>query len=140
MSRAPPYLVWRHVAHGNGVPVPSGALLRTAAARRVGGFEAQAFPGMYDDESFFAKVLLQGRAWVHATPLYRYRQHPDSYCARAIAAGSWNPARDADSPDRRRFLAWLDATCAAAPLPDTERARVREAIAARLAALVPTDA
>src|SRR5690606_6096924 len=103
----PPYLVWRHVAYGNGIPVPSGALVRTAVARRVGGFEAREFPGMYDDESFFAKVLLQGRAWVHQVPLYRYRQHAASYCARAIAAGTWDPARVAVSPVTLRILSWL---------------------------------
>jgi glycosyltransferase involved in cell wall biosynthesis len=135
----PPYLVWRHVAHGNGLPVPSSVLMRTAVARRIGGFEANAFPGMYDDESFFAKVLVQSRAWVHRMSLDRYRQHPRSFCARAIAAGTWNPGRNADVPDRRRFLLWLADLCRAAPIDPQSRERLVAAVEKRISELVTVD-
>jgi hypothetical protein len=133
----PPYLVWRHVAHGNGIPVPSSALIRTAAVRRIGGFEANDFPGMYDDESFFAKLLVQGKAWVHAQPLDKYRQHPRSFCARAIEAGTWDPRRNADVPDRRRVLEWLAAHCRAADLEPASRDRLVAAVEQRIGELVP---
>ena len=41
-------------------PCPSSMLVRTEAARAVGGFE-EAFVGMYDDQVFTAKILVERR-------------------------------------------------------------------------------
>ncbi|MFH1021398.1 MAG: glycosyltransferase family A protein [Pseudomonadota bacterium] len=81
-------------------PSPSGVLLRRKALLDVGGWE-ESFPGMYDDQVVYSKLLLAGGgAYVTDRCLYRYRQHPDSLCK--VAA---KERRNAGS--RQNYLEWL---------------------------------
>lgn len=58
------------------------ALLRRAAVMEVGGFESR-FTGLFEDQVFFAKLLLRHDLLVNAECLDLYRQHPNSCCAAA---------------------------------------------------------
>jgi glycosyltransferase involved in cell wall biosynthesis len=55
-------------------PTTCNAMMRAEAARAVGGFE-DAFRGMYEDQAFFAKLLLGWPVYVSSAPWARYRQH-----------------------------------------------------------------
>lgn len=90
--------------HGES-PATCGALVRRKIAEAVGGFDER-FDGLYEDQAFFAKVLLEHGAYVRAEPLDRYRQHPGSICHRAERAGTYDP--DGPSAAERRFLEWLE--------------------------------
>ena len=57
-------------------------MLRTAAARAVGGF-CNAFRGLYDDQTFHAKIALNYDIYAHDICVARYRQHAASCCARS---------------------------------------------------------
>ena len=64
------------------VPCICTVMLRTSAARAVGGF-CDDFRGLYDDQAFHAKIAREYAIYAHQTCLARYRQHEDSCCARA---------------------------------------------------------
>lgn len=82
-------------------PCTCTVLLRTEAARRVGAF-CNRFRGLYDDQVFYAKLLLEERVCVSPEVVARYRQHAASCCA---------VARKEETAERTRveFLEWLDA-------------------------------
>ena len=81
-------------------PSPSGVMIRRNAILEVGGWE-EAFPGMYDDQVLYSKLLLRGGAvYVADKCLYRYRQHSESLCKM-----STRERRNADS--RKKYLEWL---------------------------------
>lgn len=81
------------------VPCICTVMLRTAAARDVGGF-CDAFRGLYDDQAFHAKVALRHDVYAHDNCVARYRQHSTSCCARARR-------QDEERIERERFLAFL---------------------------------
>jgi len=103
------------------VPNPSNFMVRRRAYLDCGGFE-ESFPGMYEDQVFFAKLGLERGVIVVPRCWDRYRQHPDSVTARA---------RDSltEVVARRRFLHWLREYCAQRRL---DGPAVREAIAKEL--------
>jgi hypothetical protein len=81
-------------------PSPSGVMMRRSSIEAVGGWE-ETFPGMYDDQVVYSKLLLGGGAvYVTDRCLYRYRQHHSSICK--VAA---REKRNADS--REKYLDWL---------------------------------
>lgn len=80
-------------------PCPSDVLVRRQAAAEAGGFEDR-FRGMYEDQAFFAKLLLRYPAYASGETWDRYRQHPDSCYAVAKASGTREAAR-------RFYLTWL---------------------------------
>ena len=82
------------------VPCICTVLMRTAAARSVGGFQDE-FHGLYDDQVFHAKVSMHHRIYAHDVCVARYRQHQDSCCAVGNRSGV---AREVEG---RRFLAFL---------------------------------
>lgn len=97
---------------------PCDILVRTSAARALGGWEAS-FEGMYDDQVFHAKLCLASPVYMASMVTYRYRQHAGSCTHRAHAAGTgwWS---------RGRFLEWLDAYMRTAGTPHAGlRRRVR---------------
>jgi glycosyltransferase involved in cell wall biosynthesis len=80
--------------------VPSDILVRRQIIDRVGGYEA-CFKGLYEDQAFSAKVCLASPVFVADTCWYRYRQHENTTCARAIKTGEYFAARPV-------FLDWLE--------------------------------
>ena len=64
------------------VPCICTVMLRSAAARAVGGF-CQEFRGLYDDQAFHAKIARAYDIYANNVCLARYRQHPASCCASA---------------------------------------------------------
>jgi glycosyltransferase involved in cell wall biosynthesis len=64
------------------VPAPSGVLARRTVFERVGGCQ-ETFPGLYDDQVLYAKLLVEAPAFVSDRCWYWYRQHPNQLCARA---------------------------------------------------------
>jgi glycosyltransferase involved in cell wall biosynthesis len=107
-------------------PTTSNALIRTALAADVGGFDPS-FRGMFEDQVFFAKALRRAAAWVDGRVWARYRQRPDSCSAVSSARG-------ADERARLRFLRWLRGHLRGqgALDPGTRAALAREARRARL--------
>lgn len=55
-------------------PTTCNAMVRTAVARALGGFEDR-FRAMYEDQAFFAKLLLASPVHVSSAYWARYRQH-----------------------------------------------------------------
>ena len=95
----PPRLLERLLTGDALVPCAHSLLVRTAVLRRVGGFEQQ-FRGMFEDQAFYAKLMLAERVLVVDRSWERYRQHADSMCAVSDRSGG---TRDAN----RRYLEWL---------------------------------
>lgn len=102
----PPTLLERILRGRGESPATCSALVRRKVADAVGGFDER-FEGLYEDQAFFAKILLDHAAYVRREPLDRYRQHPGSVCHRAERAGAYDP--DGPSTAERRFLEWLEA-------------------------------
>jgi glycosyltransferase involved in cell wall biosynthesis len=82
-------------------PMSGNALLRRALYDRVGGFE-ESFRGMFEDQVFFAKVLLAAPSYVADACWMLYRQHPSSWSASAPEATTGLHAA------RLRYLRWLE--------------------------------
>jgi glycosyltransferase involved in cell wall biosynthesis len=101
---APPTQVLRALDTMNGLPGSCSMLLRSAAARSVGGF-VETFPGMYEDEAFFSKICSTYSVYLLPSSHDRYRQHPNSCCAQAEKRGDYIPGQQNRS--RYRFLCWL---------------------------------
>jgi glycosyltransferase involved in cell wall biosynthesis len=80
-------------------PCICSMLVRRTSAIDLGGFE-DAFRDLYEDQVFNAKFYLDQPVIVTSDCVARYRQHPDSACARADAEGK-EPAA------RLLFLRWL---------------------------------
>jgi glycosyltransferase involved in cell wall biosynthesis len=97
------------------VPPPSSVLLRRELAEAVGGSEAQ-FRGMYEDQVFYAKLLLGSSALPVDECWDRYRQHGDSTCARAARTGS-------ERGSRLRYLTWIESYLRARPQHFSRRLR-----------------
>lgn len=101
----PPQMLVQQIDRETGFPAPVSALVRRAVIEEVGGFEPT-FPGMYDDESFFTKICVNHPVYVISDCLDRYRQHDNSFCARAIREGTWQRDPAVASPDRVRLVRW----------------------------------
>jgi glycosyltransferase involved in cell wall biosynthesis len=101
MLYEPPRLLGTLLANMSQSPTTCNALMRADLVARVGGFE-EAFPGMFEDQAFFAKLLLVAPVLVAGNSWAKYRQHDQSFSARS--------ARDKrDDAERLRFLAWFAA-------------------------------
>jgi len=95
----PPRLLERLLSGDALVPCAHSLLVRTAVLRRVGGFEER-FRGMFEDQAFYAKLMLAERVLVVDRSWERYRQHADSMCAVSDRLGGTREAN-------RRYLEWL---------------------------------
>jgi glycosyltransferase involved in cell wall biosynthesis len=89
---------------GSTVPAICSVLVRREALLAVGGFDDR-FRGSYEDQVFYSKMGLHMSVLVTDECLDRYRQHPDSTCARGIAELSYHP--ELLNPTEERFLHWL---------------------------------
>ena len=96
---APPLLFRELVRNRYQTPTTCNALIRRSVIEEVGGFE-NSFLAMFEDQAFFAKVLLRFPVFVSDRLWARYRQHAGSASAILAAAG-------ADEDERIRFLLWL---------------------------------
>lgn len=126
---APPELFVRVlVDRGFDAPCTCGVLMRRSAVEEVGGFE-EAFT-LYEDQTLWAKLMLRWPAYVHATPVARYRQHAASTSARAVREGRYHP-KDPHAA-RADFLVWAaEEAKAAGRWPE---ARVRRTLRLAMAA------
>ncbi|HUQ79570.1 MAG TPA: glycosyltransferase [Gemmatimonadaceae bacterium] len=95
----PPALLTKCLAGDAAVPCTCSIILRREAIERAGGFEDQ-FTGMFDDQAFYAKVMLAERVLVATERWDRYRRHPSSLYSSAKRAGTVRA-------DRLAYLAWL---------------------------------
>lgn len=81
------------------VPCTCSLTVRRNAIIDVGGFE-DSFPGAYEDQVIYAKLLLNCSAVATDDCLDLYRQHGQSMSARSRN-------RETEAAERRRFLEWL---------------------------------
>jgi len=97
---APPTLLSHFLDGTVTVPCPCSILVRRWAIDATGGFD-ETFPGLYDDQVFYARLALRFPLLADGQVLDRYRQHPESMTAQA------SDTREHDA--RLRFLNWLEA-------------------------------
>jgi glycosyltransferase involved in cell wall biosynthesis len=113
-----PGLFLKFLARSAPPPWPSDVLIRREVATAVGGFE-DAFRGMYEDQAFFAKILLSQRAVASSECSMKYRQHRDACYIVAKRTGTHHEAR-------RFYLLWLRRYLAEAGISDPEIWRTLE--------------
>jgi glycosyltransferase involved in cell wall biosynthesis len=97
----PPEMVERYLKGKAAIPGICSLLARRAAIEAVGGFEED-FHGLYEDQVFYAKVMLAFPVVVTAGWKEKYRRHPDSATMIADRAGTTHDAY-------RRYVEWLAA-------------------------------
>jgi hypothetical protein len=68
-------------------PTTCNALMRRSAIADVGGFN-ESFAAMFEDQLFFAKILLHFPVFVSGSCWAKYRQHHTSASILSAAAGS----------------------------------------------------
>nr|MDQ2711523.1 hypothetical protein [Acidobacteriota bacterium] len=95
----PPLLLSEFVKDESKTPCPCTVLVRKADAIRCGGF-VEDFPGLYDDQAFYARLCATHPVYAEKACLARYRQHAGSCCASASALGT-------GVQERAHFLEWL---------------------------------
>jgi len=100
----PPAQVLHLITFKDGLPAPSTVLLQRWVIDQGLSFD-ETFD-MYEDEVFLAQVALHHPVYIMSEALERYRQHPDSVCARAIRRGEYAP--NVPNPSRKAFLHWLE--------------------------------
>ena len=79
-------------------PTTCNALIRRAAYEEAGGFE-EAFPGLYEDQVFFAKLYVSSATYVSSRLWARYRRHDANETNRFSYVRYYR--------ERRAFLEWL---------------------------------
>jgi glycosyltransferase involved in cell wall biosynthesis len=75
------------------------ALIRRDACEEAGGFE-ETFPGLYEDQVFFAKLYLNSATYVSSRLWARYRRHKANEAQRRFSYVRYYR-------ERRAFLEWL---------------------------------
>jgi glycosyltransferase involved in cell wall biosynthesis len=96
----PPDLLTRYLDRRAEVACTCSILARRDIVERVGGFE-ESFRGMYDDQAFYAKMILAAPVYVSSRLWDKYRIHPGSMCARAEQSEELGRAQ-------RQYLEWLE--------------------------------
>jgi GT2 family glycosyltransferase len=115
-----PLLSVREVWH---TAAPSGILVRRDAAAAVGNFES-GFDNLYEDQAFYFKLGLTAKALASHECWYKYRQHPDSECAKGVRSGT-------QPITKIKFLRWASQYLASSKI---ERPDLVEAISQELLA------
>jgi glycosyltransferase involved in cell wall biosynthesis len=121
-------------------PTTCNALMRREVYEEAGDFE-ETFPGLYEDQVFFAKLYLHSATYVSSRFWARYRRHEANE-----PRGRFSYARY--YRDRRSFLEWLAGYLGDAPVNGEVRAMLaaelararhpyRAALAARLRPAAP---
>ena len=113
----PPLLLTRALLDRAAFPCTSSVIVRRRVVEVTGGFEEE-FPRLYDDQAFFAKVLLATPIYVAGNCWDLYRQHPQSTMVAEARAGDFHP----ELPHRGRyiFLQWLERYLVGRGLQGTE--------------------
>jgi len=101
---SPPELLVAYLRDPGIVPCICGLLARTASVKSTGTFDEN-IQDLFEDQIFLAKMLMSGPVYVESGCGERYRQHPDSSSARAVASGRYHPLRA--NPARLAYLEWL---------------------------------
>jgi glycosyltransferase involved in cell wall biosynthesis len=107
----------RQLRNVDQTPTTSGSMMRLDLVREVGGFEP-VFQAMFEDQVFFAKLLLRTDVFVSDATTFKYRQHPESASAQSAAAAE-------DDSARERYLCWLADYLEGSPYADERPAVVR---------------
>ncbi|MBR0797138.1 glycosyltransferase family 2 protein [Bradyrhizobium jicamae] len=94
----PPILFENLLRNVYQTPTTCNALISRRVAIEVGCFD-DAFKGMFEDQVFFAKVMMSAPVFVSDVVWAKYRQHADSASVASQSAG-------ADESARLRFLRW----------------------------------
>lgn len=94
----PPHLFESLLLNVYQTPTTCNALFLRRIALVVGGFD-DAFKGMFEDQVFFAKVMMTAPVFVSDEVWAKYRQHSKSASVQSQNAG-------ADEAARLRFLRW----------------------------------
>lgn len=97
---APPSLLVHNLQSGGRKPGINCVMVRRRFIERVGAFEDD-YLHVGEDQIFWAKVSLNGKIFVTAKCLAKYRQHADSSCGKAIASGD-------EASSWGMFLNWLE--------------------------------
>jgi glycosyltransferase involved in cell wall biosynthesis len=95
----PPILLFTLLENQAQTPTTCNALMRTDLVRQVGGFEPR-FRGMFEDQAFFAKILLRARVHVADRCWAKYRQHAASHSAASARRGE-------DLGPQVAYLSWF---------------------------------
>jgi glycosyltransferase involved in cell wall biosynthesis len=101
----PPRLLELLLENRADTPATCSVLMRRSAVELAGGFEEE-FRGLYEDQVFFAKLFLTIPIFVTGDAHDRYRQHADSCCFVAHAAGEYHFTMPHAA--RLPFLQWLE--------------------------------
>ena len=75
----PPEVLIRFVRGTASVACTCSVMARREIVERVGGFE-ETFTGLYEDQVFYAKMLLAAPVYVSSRLWDKYRIHPESMC------------------------------------------------------------
>jgi glycosyltransferase involved in cell wall biosynthesis len=103
----PPKQLLRQIESRDGLPGMCSVLMRRQTALDVGGFEPS-FPGMYEDEVFFSKIALRWPVYIISEAYDLYRQHADSFSAKAYRRGEYSMRPGAENKARYFYLQWLE--------------------------------
>ncbi|MFL6602496.1 MAG: glycosyltransferase family 2 protein [Steroidobacteraceae bacterium] len=101
---SPPDLLVAYLRDPGIVPCICGLLARTAEVKLTGAFDEH-IQDLFEDQIFLVKMLMSGPVYVESGCGERYRQHPDSSSALAVASGQYHPLRA--NPARLAYLEWL---------------------------------
>lgn len=96
----PPLLIVGYLLGRAAIPCMCSLLARRSAIQRVGGFE-ESFPGLYEDQVFYAKMMLAYPVVVSGGWKEKYRRHSDSCTSVADRAGQTYEGHE-------RYLRWLE--------------------------------
>ena len=117
---SPPDLVRRILLDRDGnVPCTCAVLIRTEAARGVGGFEGSF--NLYEDQTLWAKIFLRYGVYVSPAAHSVYRQHQGSASAQATKHGSYHFS--APHLAQRQFLDWVQQEAERAGIKDSRLLR-----------------
>jgi glycosyltransferase involved in cell wall biosynthesis len=94
-------------------PCTCSVLIRREIMQEVGGF-VETFRGLYEDQAFFSKILLQESAYPVDECWDKYRRHPESCCSVAKQTGEYYYS------GRLVFLNWLKDYLTEQAIKDTE--------------------
>lgn len=95
----PPTLLRLFLQKEVSTPGTCSVIARREVIEQVGGFEEE-FPGMYEDQAFYAKVCLEAPVYVSTECWDRYRRHPGSCRVTVKRDGQYHLAR-------LKYLRWL---------------------------------